>query len=52
VGASAIGVMGRNLFSDHDRLALDAGVGWGWSEFKDYNQSGVVAGRVGMQLTW
>lgn len=52
VGASAIGVLGRNLFVQGDRLALDAGVGWGWSEFQDYDQSGVIAGRAGLQFTW
>ncbi len=52
VGASAIGVLGRNYFREGDRLAVDAGVGLGWSEFKDYNQSRVLAGRVGLQFTW
>jgi len=51
-GASAIGVLGKSVFFKGDRLALDAGVGWGYSEFMDYKQNGVVAGRAGMQLTW
>jgi hypothetical protein len=52
VGASAIGVVARNLFSEGDRLAIDGAVGWGWSEFMDYSEAGVVAGRGGAQFTW
>ncbi len=52
VGLSAIGVVARNVFGQGDRLAVDAGLGLGWSEFQGYSESAVVAGRAGMQLTW
>jgi hypothetical protein len=49
---SAIGVVAQNLFSDHDRLALDAGVGFGSSKFMGYSEDNIAGGRVGAQLTW
>lgn len=52
VGASAIGVIARNIFKEGDRLAFDGAVGWGWSEYKNYAASDVLAGRGGMQFTW
>ena len=52
LGMAAIGVIGRNLFDGDNRLALDVGVGLGWSEFKEYRENEVVAGRAGVQFTW
>jgi hypothetical protein len=51
-GISAIGVVARNLFTNRDRLALEAGAGFGYSEFMGYNENHVAGGRVGLQLTW
>jgi trimeric autotransporter adhesin len=52
IGASAIGVVARDIFRKGTRLALDGGIGWGWSEFKSYSASDVIAGRGGVQFTW
>ena len=52
LGLAAIGVIGRNFFGGQNRLALDVGVGLGWSEFKEYRQDEVLAGRAGAQFTW
>lgn len=41
---SAAGVLGRNLFSSHDRLAVDVGVAVGGR--------GNIGTRAGAQITW
>ena len=51
-GISAAGVIADSMFSQHDRLTFDGGVGFGYSEFMGYKESSVVGGRAGMQLTW
>jgi hypothetical protein len=52
VGLSALGVLAKNIFSDHDRLALEAGGGIGFSQFMGYQESAVAGGQAGLQLTW
>ncbi len=52
MGASVIGVLGRGLLRRGDRLAFDGGVGWGQSEFMDYEAYGVLGGRAGLQFAW
>ena len=42
---TAAGVLGYNVFTPGDRLAVSGGMGWGL----DQSQMG---GRVGVQLTW
>lgn len=44
-GFSAAGVLGRNVLSYNDRLAVSGAVGFGL-------QHDQVGGRVGAQLTW
>jgi hypothetical protein len=48
---SAIGVLCSDCLADGDRIAIDAAIGIGWSEYESY-VSETVGGRAGMQLTW
>ena len=52
VALSAIGVFCRGCFTKGDRLALDASVGAGWSDYKTYSADNIVGGRAGVQWTW
>jgi hypothetical protein len=52
IGFSVMGVIAENLFSQHDRLTLDGGVGFGFGDFMGYRQDAVTGARAGMQLTW
>jgi hypothetical protein len=52
MAASAIGVLCRDCLTDKDRLAIDASIGAGWSEYQSYGSDTVVGGRVGVQWTW
>lgn len=52
IGFSVMGVVAENLFSQHDRLTLDGGVGFGFGDFMGYRQDAVTGARAGMQLTW
>jgi len=52
VALSAIGVFCRGCFTQGDRLALDASVGAGWSDYKTYSADNIVGGRAGVQWTW
>jgi hypothetical protein len=51
-GVNAAGVLAENMFSKHDRLTVDLGLGVGSSQFMGYRESAVVGGRAGAQLTW
>ena len=51
-GVSAIGVLGTSVFQAGDRVAVDAGVGVGQSDFYGYNSDAVYAGRAGVQWTF
>jgi hypothetical protein len=42
---TAAGVLGWNVFSQGDRLAVSGGLGWGLDQSQ-------IGGRVGVQLTW
>jgi len=42
----------RGCFTKGDRLALDASVGAGWSDYKTYSADNIVGGRAGVQWTW
>lgn len=44
--------MCRHYFSYGDRIAADASVGAGWSEYKTYSAGNIVGGRAGVQWTW
>jgi hypothetical protein len=50
-GFSAMGVLCRGCFSPGDRIALDIGIGVGWSDYKSYDQNASAA-RAGVQFTW
>jgi hypothetical protein len=54
VGMSAMGVICRNCFdpASGDRIALDIGLGLGWSDFQGYDSRTVSAARAGVQWTW
>ncbi len=52
VAWSAIGVMCRSCVSFGDRIAVDASVGAGWSEYKTYSAGNIIGGRAGVQWTW
>jgi hypothetical protein len=47
-------VICRNCFdpSSGDRIALDIGLGLGWSDFQGYDSRTVSAARAGVQWTW
>jgi hypothetical protein len=49
LSVSAEGVMGYNVFTDGDRVAVSGGVGVG---FDNGRGSNVVGGRVGAQITF
>jgi trimeric autotransporter adhesin len=51
VGLTTLGVLGKNLFGNGDRLTISAGAGWGQATVSSYTQS-VAGGHAGLQLTW
>ncbi len=54
LGFSAIGVLGRNLLGQGERLAVSGSVGASVEE-KSFGQQGSnssVGGRAGAQITW
>lgn len=52
LGFSLAGVLGEGLIAKGDRLTIDGGVGFGFGSFMGYQESAVVGGRGGVQLTW
>lgn len=52
VAGSAIGVVCRDCLKQGDRLAIDASIGAGWSEYQRQDSGTVVGGRAGVQWTW
>lgn len=53
-GANALGLSGIAVVgeSKNARLALDVGVGIGFSQFMGYQETAVAGARAGLQLTW
>ena len=49
---NAAGVLARDLFTENDRLTLDAGVGYGVGQRIGGGSEDTFSGRVGLQLTW
>lgn len=52
LGFSVIGVVAENLLSNHDRLAIEGGVGFGFGDFMGYHENAVSGARAGVQMTW
>ncbi len=52
LGISAIAVLERDLFVNGDRLTINGGIGYGRSDFMNYEQHDVIAGRIGLQWSW
>lgn len=52
VGGSAIGVVCRDCLTTGDRVAIDASIGAGWSEYRNQKVDNIAGGRVGVQVTW
>ena len=52
VSLNGAGVLGRDVFSEGDRVTLDVGAGWGKGDRIDGLTEDVFAVRAGIQLTW